>query len=185
MAKSCDPERNAAFKTAFNDLLDGPGDVIFQDESHFSNGLLPLYGYSRVGQPFHVVEKISDRSAHTLLLAFSKSGQVFHKVYKGSVNTARMQWFVDALPNAPIVMDNHVVHKKTVVANAVFTPVAQPYANPVEIIFSKVKNAFRTINATRPWDKVEDKIDAAVASLVETDLLAAMEHVRRYVNATY
>ena len=40
----------------------------------------------------------AERKAHTLIFAFSKSGQFFYRVYEGAMNTARMQWFVDALP---------------------------------------------------------------------------------------
>ena len=46
-----------------------------------------------------------------MIFAFSKSGSVFYKVYEGAMNTARMQWFVDALPPTRIVMDNLAIHK--------------------------------------------------------------------------
>ncbi len=54
-------------------------------------------------------------------------------------------------------MDNLAIHK-TVKVNGtkVFTPVAQPYANPVEIIFSKVlvtKDCLQKNNMHFDFDK--------------------------------
>ena len=108
--------------------------------------ILPLYGYSKINSPCYINEP-SERSSHTLNLAFSKSGQICWKVYKGSCNTARMQWFVDNLPPIRVLMDYHSIHKAVrMTTEKIFTPVAQPDANPVEIIFSKVKTDFRDIN---------------------------------------
>ena len=136
-SKNATPESLAAFKYKWIRVLEDEQDVIFQDESHFSNNILPLYGYSKRNTPCYIIEP-SERSAHTLNLAFSKSGQIFWKIYKGSSNIARMQWFTDNLPPIRVLMDNHSIHKAVrMTVEKIFTPVAQPESNPVEIIFSK------------------------------------------------
>jgi hypothetical protein len=83
-------------------------------------------------------------------------------------------------------MDNHSVHKAVRMDVAkVFTPVAQPYTNPVEIIFSKIKTNFRSINADNRSMSVEDKIEKAIQTLTSEDLENAVEHVDKFVNTNY
>jgi transposase len=184
-SKNATAASKAAFKQKFISILDDGGDVIFQDESHFSHNVLPLYGYSKRGKPCYVVEA-AERKAHTLLFAFSKSGQVFYKVYEGSGNTPRMQWFVDHLPPTRVLMDNHTIHKGVKMdVEKVFTPVAQPYANPAEIVFSKIKTLFRKFNSLDRDASVEEKIDRAIAQLTDADLAGAIVHVRNFVESTY
>lgn len=184
-SKNATPEKLSAFKDVWNQIKSDGKDTIFQDESHFSNNLLPLYGYSLKNVPCYIHEP-SERSAHTLNFAFSTSGQLFWKVYSGSITTSRLQWFVDALPPTRVLMDNHSVHKAVrMEVDKVFTPVAQPYANPVEIIFSKIKTMFRSINADNRSMSVEDKIEKAIQTLTSDDLENAVKHVDKFVNANY
>ena len=132
-SKNASVQSKSVFKDVWNKITNDGKDIIFQDESHFSNNLLPLYGYSRKNVPCYINEP-SERSAHTLNFAFSTSGQIFYKVYNGSTSTSRMQWFVDALPATRVLMDNHSVHKAVRMdVEKIFTPVAQPFANPVNI----------------------------------------------------
>ena len=184
-SKNATPENLRLFKERWNGIMEDGNDIIFQDESHFSNNVLPLYGYSEKNKPCYIVEPLI-RSAHTLNLAFSKSGQIFHKVYPGSICTSRMQWFVDALPPTRLLMDNHSVHKAVkMTVEKVYTPVAQPYANPVEIVFSKVKTMYRQINQRNRSMSVEEKLDMAIGTLILEDLENAIRHVDTFVNKNY
>ena len=184
-SKNATPEHLTAFKAEWIRVNEDGQDIIFQDESHFSNNILPLYGYSKRNIPCYINEP-SERSAHTLNLAFSKSGQIFWKVYKGSVNTSRMQWFTDNLPPIRVLMDNHSTHKAVIMTvEKIFTPVAQPYANPVEIIFSKVKTNFRTINELHRTFDVEIKIEMALQTIVYEDLQNAIAYVDAFVRSNY
>jgi len=184
-SKNTTPESLSAFKSEWIKIIEDGQDIIFQDESHFSNNILPLYGYSKSNTPCYINEP-SERSAHTLNLAFSRSGRIFWKIYKGSCNTARMQWFVDHLPPVRVLMDNHSIHKAVrMTSEKIFTPVAQPDANPVEIIFSKVKDNFRTINEENRELDVETKIEMALEKLVYDDLLHAIEFVDNFIRSTY
>ena len=78
-----------------------------------------------------------------------------------------MQWFTDHLPPIRVLMDNHSIHKAVkMTSEKIFTPVAQPDANPVEIIFSKVKTNFRSINELNRELDVESKIELAIGTIV-------------------
>ena len=122
----------------------------------------------------------------TLNLAFSKSGQIFWKIYKGSSNVARMQWFTDYLPPIRVLMDNHSIHKAVkMTVEKIFTPVAQPDANPVEIIFSKVKTNFRSINELNRELDVETKIEMAIGTIIYEDLENAINCVDMFIRSKY
>ena len=84
------------------------------------------------------------------------------------------------------VMDNHSVHKAVqMTVEKIYTPVAQPFANPVEIVFSKVKAMFRQINQQNPELTVEEKLDMAVGTLVFEDLENAIRHLDTFVRENY
>lgn len=176
-------EAKEAFRLCFNSMMEDGEDVLFLDESHFSKNLKPVYGYSRAGHPC-IVKEAPNRQAHTLILAMSRSGRIFYKVYSGSVTATRLQFFVDHLPPTRIVMDNHITHKMIHVdAGIVFTPVADPEANPVEMLFSKVKRHVRKINMEGHAGTVSETVDEAVKALTAEDIAGAIRHVHRHVNA--
>ena len=58
-------------------------------------------------------------------------------------------------------------------------------ANPVEIIFSKVKDSFRTINEQNRELDVETKIEMALGTLIYDDLVHAVEFVDQFIRSTY
>lgn len=186
VSHNCTPASKAQFRNSFLSAVEDGQDLLFMDECHFSNNVLPLFGYSKVREPCVITQEWQYRTAHSLIMAVSVSGQYFYRVYEGSVNKARMQVFFDHLPSTRIVLDNLQLHKSVVYPGAkIFTPVAQPYANPIEILFSKLKDSFRYINATYPTHLVSDKIEEAIECLTDTDVAGAVRHVQEFVTRAY
>jgi transposase len=184
-SKNCTQESKSKYKTELLNALESRSDVLFQDESHFSKAIVPVYGYSKVGEPCFITSNFRE-PAYTLIFAFSTSHEIFYKVYEGSMNKARMQWFLTELPSLPMVMDNLQIHKSvTTNGSKIFTPVAQPYANPVEIVFSKLKHEFRQLNASMPQMNVKELIDMSIAKLTSSDLDGAIKHVTEFVKTNY
>jgi hypothetical protein len=182
---NCTPESKSAFKSKFLSVLDDGTDVLFLDETHFSINVLPKYGYSPKGQACRINQR-GYGHAFSLIMAVSRSGRYFYKLYKGGVNIARLQTFVDHLPPVRIVMDNLRAHKSVQMSQErIFTPVAQPYANPIEIVFSKLKASFRSLNASLPGLDVEDLVDRSVVTITQSDVDNAIQHVRAYVEENY
>jgi transposase len=183
VSKNCTLDSIHAYSDALHVALESEDDVIFQDESYFSKDVLPLYAFSPKGKECVVKKNRSKHDAHTLIFAFSKSGNVFYKVYKGYMNQSRMQWFVHHLPPHTLVMDNLRIHKNVKLdGNVIFTPVAQPDANPVEILFSKIKHNFREFNLMHRNASVEELIDMAIGTLCVSDLSNAIAYSLRFVN---
>ena len=65
------------------------------------------------------------------------------------------------------------------------TPVASPQANPVEIIFSKIKMLYRRINNDNKDLSIEQIVEAAIDELSYDDVINTIEHVKTYVNNNY
>jgi transposase len=182
ISPNCTPESIQTYRDNLHDIVSSTHDVIFQDECYFSKDVLPLYGFSPKGKECVVCKTRSKHEAYTLIFAFSKSGCVFYKVYKGYMNQARMQWFVDHLPTHTLVMDNLRIHKNIEFGgNVIFTPVAQPDANPVEIVFSKLKHKFREFNLMYRDASVEELIEMAIDALCFSDLSNAISYSLRFV----
>jgi hypothetical protein len=175
------------FKEVYNNVVDDSEDVLFFDEMHASNNILPLYGYSKACIPCYINEAV-DHRAFSLLFAFSKHGDMYYVVHEGAMNTIRCQKFIDSLPQkSRLIMDNLAIHKAVKLNDGIkiFTPVAQPYANPAEIIFSKIKTLFRSINYDNREMKVKDKLELAISKLTFDDFIGAIEHVKTFVNDNY
>ncbi len=89
-------------------------------------------------------------------------------------------------PSPDQSVDNLRAHKSVQMSQErIFTPVAQPYANPIEIVFSKLKASFRSLNASLPGLEVEDLVDRSVATISQSDVDNAIQHVRAFVEGNY
>ncbi len=155
------------------------------DECHFSERVLPLYGYSPVGRPCVVSSNTPGWTSRSLILAVASDGSKHFHLHDGAINTERFHRFVLSLPYPPgtaIVLDNVAFHKKQTpfVAKAfrtVYTPPYSPEHNsPVENAFGKIKGAFR---ALWPWpDGVPSAIRHAVGLLAASDIDASFRRWR-------
>jgi predicted DNA-binding transcriptional regulator AlpA/transposase len=183
-SKNSTPVKMRAYRDVYNAMIADGADFMCQDESHFSGNILPLYGFSPKGETCYI--ESGDRTAYSLNFAFTRSGRYYYQVYEGSINGPRLQWFLDHVPPMRMILDNLNIHNSVKVqAPKVFTPVADPMANPAEIIFSKIKAAYRKINHVNRDVSVIDKIDRAIQTLTLEDFEGAIRHVHEYVNANY
>lgn len=187
LSKNLTDESKAKYKKTYNDIIDDDRDVYFFDESHISDGLLPLYGYSQANVPCYTREP-SSHTSYSLLFAFSKHGDIKYSLLKGSMDAQNCQVFLNDIKDQRIVMDNLSSHKLVKLGadgEKIFTPVASPQANPVEIIFSKIKMLYRRINNDNKDLSIEQIVEAAIDELSYDDVINTIEHVKTYVNNNY
>lgn len=161
--------------------------IVSLDECHFSERIVPLYGYSPAGQ--RVTRRRSARggwTAHSLILAIASDGTMFHNIKQGSVSRDCFGEFVLDMPFPPgtvILMDNCSIHKKlTDVFEAkgyipLFLSPYSPNFQPVELAFSKVKQSFRS---KHPWvSGVMYCVDECVANINSSDIDGFFRHADR------
>lgn len=187
--RSASNERRDTFLAAAQ-ALSATDLIVSVDECYFSEKVLPLYGYSPIGEKCTVSIPVASWRQRSLLLAVASDGSRFHQVFTGAVNKQRFQAFVQSMPFPPtttVLMDNVAFHKdlapfKEKAYSALYTPPYSPEFNPVENVFSVVKHAFRT---AWPWDQgVDFHVHKAVECSTPETVCACFDHWKRLVTGT-
>jgi transposase len=143
-------EKIVDFKKRYNSAL--TDNIFAVDESGFDFRCLPVYGYSRRGEKAVVSTRGSNRTRTSLVMAINRKGQLYYDLIEGTTNAETFKTFLNTLPqNATVLMDNCSIHKTNAVRNALvsnrqsafYIPPYTPECNPIENVFSVIKNLFR------------------------------------------
>lgn len=158
----------------------GLNNIYSLDESHFYLNMYRAYGWSKKGE-ICVRDKISiSRKKYSLLQIISNSSVVKYKLYEGSINSTKLLDFMKDLTvpeNVHILLDNASIHKSSVFKNYVeenkinllFNVPYSPETNPIEMVFSKIKNIVKSRdNSTE--DKITRSVSIANKSIIKRDL---------------
>ena len=130
--------------------------VVSLDECYFSEKVMPLYGYSKIGTRC-ALRSHGGWKMRSLILGIANDGTMHHLLKPGSVRRDDFGEFVLDMPFPPdtvILMDNCSVHKSlegVFDAKGYIPLFLSPYSpkfQPVELAFSKVKGLFRSM---WPW----------------------------------
>lgn len=128
--------------------------IISIDEIGFDQRMLPIYGYSIKGTKAIGLTHSTNRKRINVIAAIDSNNKIFYKLINGSVNTIEFNNFIKELPwteNSTLIMDNVSFHKSKVVLDSakgknfelIFIPPYTPDCNPIENVFSVVKNNYR------------------------------------------
>lgn len=163
--------------------------MIFIDETWAKTNMTRLRGRAPRGQ------RLIDKTPHghwqttTLIAALGVEGIRCSTVVDGAVNGDVFEAFVEQVllpqlqPGDLVVMDNLSSHKRARVAeliesrqaNLVYLPPYSPDLNPIELIFSKIKQLLRSLkNRTRDalWQSMQRVLDAVTS----TDATNCFQH---------
>jgi len=155
--------------------------LIFIDETWAKTNMTRLRGRAPRGQ------RLVDKTPHghwmttTLIAALGLGGMRCSTVVNGAVNGDVFQAFVEhvLVPELKsgdiVVMDNLSSHKRVRVRELIeetgaelrFLPPYSPDMNPIEMVFSKIKQLLRTLaNRTRDalWGSMQSVLDAVTSS---------------------
>jgi transposase len=166
-----------------------PERFIFLDESNAKTTMTRRYGRAPRGE--RVVDHVPAGEYHatTILGALRYDGTVAAMVYEGGTDVAVMQAFAAGelqtilRPRDIVVMDNLSAHKdagaiaaiEAAGAIACFLPPYSPDLNPIEKMWSKVKEILRSAKA-RTADALLDAIGMALRAVAIDDAEAWFEH---------
>ena len=155
--------------------------LIFIDETWAKTNMTRLRGRSKRG------ERLLDKSPHghwkttTLIAALGRVGVRCSMVIDGAVNGDLFEAFVEQVllptlrPGDVVVLDNLSSHKRprvrelieSVGADLLFLPPYSPDLNPIEMVFSKVKQLLRGLGCrTREalWSAMQSVLDQITPS---------------------
>jgi transposase len=172
-----------------------PEQLVFLDETGVKTNLTRLRGWSDVGR--RLVEAIPGGHWETcsLVQAIALDGTRAAMVLDGPMNSNSFVGFCEWLlapslhPGDLVVMDNLSSHKsqrairaiETVGARAVYLPPYSPDLNPIENIFSKLKQLIRAMRPRRIKEIVSAVRDA-LHQITFAEIEAVFEHTGYITN---
>ena len=183
--------RRSSFETMWGTVPDGQ--LISVDEVGFGDMCLPIYGYSKKGQPAYVSRHRSRRKRLNVIMAITHDCQIHYKYVYGNVDGKLFADFITELPwssTKHLILDNASIHRTQLVKSCccsksyqlLYTPPYTPEYNPIEYVFSVVKNAYRKriVHTTlQPHELFEDVIRKLDKSIIRN----CFDHVSRLVQA--
>jgi transposase len=159
-----------------------PERFVFLDESHAKTTMTRRYGRAVRGE--RVVDYVPAGKYHstTMLGALRRDATIAAMVYEGGTDVSVMRTFAEGelrrilRPGDIVVMDNLKAHKDVSVAAAIesagaiacYLPPYSPDLNPIESMWSKVKEILRSLKA-RTAEALVDAIGVALRSVTTTD----------------
>jgi len=177
-------EQVAAFRAEFARHAPAGTLVVSVDECHFSERVLPQYGYCKRGH--HAIRRrtgCGGWTSYSLMHAIASDGSVHSSLVKGSVSRQMFADYVLTMPfpaGAVLMLDNCSIHKRIEDQlqkkgyRAVFLSPYSPQFQPVELAFSVIKNRFRQ---GWPWEQgVTDAVWAAINSVSPANNMAFIKH---------
>lgn len=172
--------------------------IIYIDETHFTRNTLPESEWTLPKQNVTLDLVLKREPTLSLLHGVSKDGGNEHYcIYKDSINTKKFKKYLDelaaSLPGVKLClfMDNLAVHSsekskrhmRELGIKYIYNLTYAPDYNPIELVFSKVKQKFKTLRAQKLAGLIQDGheslIRKAVKNVRKKDIRNCIEHVER------
>ena len=167
-------------------------EIIFIDETGFNQQMIPLYGYSKIGERCLVSANFRSQN-YTVIAAITKSRILGYQIFKGSVKAEDFGSFIASLLNEypeilqnrskyVFFMDNAPIHKAKTLKpffenfSVLFNAPYSPFLNSIEEFFGNWKYHFRKKFRENTVDIV-NKILRSVKEIDKALLFSFYNHV--------
>ncbi len=149
-------EKLEKFHKAYQEAKHTKKVIVSVDEVGFDHRTLPLYGYAPKGSKLVCALQTNCRKRTTVITAIDRSGNHYSHFVEGSTTACDFAKFLEMLPcanGAVVMMDNASIHKTELIQKVceqrqfqpLYTPPYTPDSNPIENVFSVLKNRFRSV----------------------------------------
>jgi len=137
------------------------------DECHFNDVMYYNRAYSLKNDKIIDYRKHkSNKNKKSLLLAISNNNILNYIIVDGSITSNIFKNFISLFTNKTIILDNAPIHHSKIVKelannlnnHLLFIPPYTPEYNPIEYIFSKIKNNYRKLEHNNITKDIEDTI---------------------------
>jgi transposase len=137
-----------------------PEEVISIDETYFDVSMYPKYGYSKRGNRLRCAKSFTRRQKFSVIMAISSNGVIDWAIHKSNINKDTFSKFLRLLkiPHGCkyLLLDNVAFHRSQIVKQdiinagltAIYTPPYSPQFNPIEHVFSMIKQKMQHIEIT-------------------------------------
>ena len=157
--------------------------IISIDESHFDNEISSIYGWSLKGTEIRQKMHLKKKARYTLLCAVNNKKVVHSMIIKGSANAEIFKDFIKDLNkkikrNIYLLLDNARIHHSKIVKEYVsslnhkmlFNAPYCPCFNPIEKVFSKIKQLVRMNHNNTDPDKLKKNINKSLKKITRCNL---------------
>ena len=164
-------------------------DLVFVDESSASTTMIRMYGRSPVGERAVESAPLGHWETYTMVSAIRYEGPFAPLLLEGAMDGDVFTAWVEQMlipelrPHDVVVLDNVQPHRVQAVARLleasgnrlVFLPPYSPDLNPIEEMWSKVKNFLRGAKA-RTWDELLKAMADALKTVTQNDCVGYFKH---------
>jgi transposase len=155
------------------------------DEIGFSSKFNPLFSWSTKGKPnyINITTPLKDRNNTSVCACITNKGKIYYTIQNGSFNKQSFFTFFKSLnlpENSIILLDNVRFHHCKIIYQyaktknwiLLFTPPYSPWFNPIENIFSVVKNYFRKHKS------IHDSFKIITKNIIFNSILSVINKVK-------
>ena len=171
------------------------GKLVFVDESGANTKMTRRSGRALVGERFVTHVPHGHYQTSTLIAAVRLAGACAPWLFEGAMDGEMfLAWVRQGLTptlqsNDLVIMDNLATHKvvgvreaiESVGARLLYLPPCSPDFNPIENMWSKIKQLLRSL-APRTNDELLQAAAIAFAAVSQTDCLGFFSHARYYTS---
>lgn len=157
---------------------------MFLDESGAKTNMTRLRGRAPRGRRLHAAAPCGRWQSTTMISSIRLDGTTACMHLPGAADTAAFVTYIEEVlcptlrPGDIVVMDNLSVHKSPEVQRLVqaagaevrFLPAYSPDLNPIEKMWSKIKNSLRSLEARTP-DQLDEAISRAFSKVTAKDAM--------------
>jgi transposase len=197
--KKNDPDTIASrhlFAVNYRRYIDS--DLLYIDETGFNLHTKRSYGYSPINVPARMTVKANRGRNVTLLALISVNGVLGFKIIDGACNSVKLEEFLSECinnsifrPNNVLLMDNVNFHKSSNVRtilrqnniNHDYLPVYSPELNPIEEVFSMLKNSYYRLAAPQSFEDIKRNIEVVLDNWFRNSMRfdGFYSHMREYL----
>jgi transposase len=176
---------------AFKQQVFSASHLVSVDEVGFDQRTTPIYGYAPKGDKAIAVTHPTSRKRLNTIAAVDRFGSLKVSIHEKPVDGSSFANFIASLDwpsGTTIIMDNARIHRTHEVTQALlmkgyevaFTPPYSPDCNPIENVFSWVKNCFRkqVVLLSKPLKEI---IEDIFVNLPSSLCLNSFQHMERKV----
>jgi transposase len=180
-------EKRAAWKK--NQSTRPEGRLIFIDETWAKTNMVRLRGRALIGQRLRAKVPQGHWKTTTLIAALCAGGINCSTVVDGAINADVFEAFVKQVlvpqlrPGDVVILDNLSSHKRAGIrklienagATLLFLPPYSPDLNPIEMIFSKIKQLLRSM-ACRTREALWNAMQSVLNKVTASDAINCFAH---------
>jgi len=169
--------------------------LVFVDESSASTTMVRMYGRSPVGERAVESAPLGHWDTYTMVSAIRMDGPFAPLLLEGALDGDAFTAWVEQMlipelrPRDVVVLDNVQPHRVKAAARLlaaskhrlVYLPPYSPDLNPIEEMWSKVKNFLRGAKA-RTWDELLRAMADALKTVTQKDCIGYFRHCGYPIN---